>query len=274
MAVRPRVGVAVTVAGGAGQALFHFPAHKYQLHECRQVGHQKDDRGTGNEREYQQDHACRSTNAKGYVRSWVFVSHKSSPKVPGRCPLDPALARGPPPEHAGGQGESRCAGGHAAHYVRGGESTGQAADRPASLLKRRYQNPFATARPRAVGTASALSAPDDSQHAVIRMGNDEDHVCYRGSASGQGKRNAGCSPRPTRLCTYCCPEFDDASYQTGHPTPRERGRGISARLGAGSGGARSVDVHTARRVLRHLQHVDESIQGLARTLELPVRDAP
>ncbi|MFJ9914972.1 FUSC family protein [Actinacidiphila glaucinigra] len=57
-------------------------------------------------------------------------------------------------------------------------------------------------------------------------------------------------------------------------TALERGRGISARLGAGSGGARSVDVHTVRRVLRHLQHVDESIQGLARTLELPVRDAP
>ncbi|MET9881090.1 FUSC family protein [Actinacidiphila glaucinigra] len=52
----------------------------------------------------------------------------------------------------------------------------------------------------------------------------------------------------------------------------ERGRGVPARLGVGSGGARAVDVHAARRVLRHLRHVDESIQGLARTLELPVRD--
>lgn len=57
-------------------------------------------------------------------------------------------------------------------------------------------------------------------------------------------------------------------------TSLERGRGISARLGTGPGGARSVDVHATRRVLRHLQHVDESVQGLARTLELPVRDAP
>lgn len=55
-------------------------------------------------------------------------------------------------------------------------------------------------------------------------------------------------------------------------TSLERGRGVSARLGVGSGGVRAVDVRATRRVLRHLQHVDESILGLARTLELPVRD--
>lgn len=55
-------------------------------------------------------------------------------------------------------------------------------------------------------------------------------------------------------------------------TPLERGSGLPALLGVSSGGARAEDVHLTRRVLRHLQRVDESIQGLARTLGLPVRD--
>ncbi|MFD8077842.1 FUSC family protein [Streptomyces sp. NPDC059718] len=54
-------------------------------------------------------------------------------------------------------------------------------------------------------------------------------------------------------------------------TSIERGSGIPTPLGEGFAGARAEDVHAARRVVRHLQRVDESIQGLARTLEVPVR---
>ncbi|MEU1622059.1 FUSC family protein [Streptomyces sp. NPDC005722] len=55
-------------------------------------------------------------------------------------------------------------------------------------------------------------------------------------------------------------------------TPLERGRGVPTELAVGPGGARAVDVHVTRRVLRHLRHVDESIQNLGRTLDLPVRE--
>ncbi|WP_338106307.1 FUSC family protein [Streptomyces alboflavus] len=51
-----------------------------------------------------------------------------------------------------------------------------------------------------------------------------------------------------------------------------RGPGIPAQLAVSEGGARPEDVNATRRVLRHLQRVDESIQGLARTLHLPVHD--
>ncbi|WJV44782.1 FUSC family protein [Streptomyces flavofungini] len=49
-----------------------------------------------------------------------------------------------------------------------------------------------------------------------------------------------------------------------------RGLGIPAQLAVSEGGARPEDVNATRRVLRHLQRVDESIQCLARTLHLPV----
>ncbi|MFF7211738.1 FUSC family protein [Streptomyces sp. NPDC008238] len=55
-------------------------------------------------------------------------------------------------------------------------------------------------------------------------------------------------------------------------TPLERGRGVPTELAVGPGGARAVDVHMTRRVLRHLRHVDEGIQNLGRTLDLPVRE--
>ncbi|MEV5176766.1 FUSC family protein [Streptomyces flaveolus] len=52
--------------------------------------------------------------------------------------------------------------------------------------------------------------------------------------------------------------------------PLERGRGFPARLTVGDGAAPAEEVHAARRVLRHLQRVDKSVQGLARTLGIPV----
>ncbi|MFD9071643.1 FUSC family protein [Streptomyces lasiicapitis] len=58
----------------------------------------------------------------------------------------------------------------------------------------------------------------------------------------------------------------------GGDTTLVRGPGIPAQLAVSEGGARPEDVNATRRVLRHLQRVDESIQGLARTLHLPVHD--
>lgn len=54
-------------------------------------------------------------------------------------------------------------------------------------------------------------------------------------------------------------------------TSIEGGSGVPTHLGEGFAGARAEDVHATRRVVRHLQRVDESIQGLARTLKVPVR---
>jgi hypothetical protein len=55
-------------------------------------------------------------------------------------------------------------------------------------------------------------------------------------------------------------------------TALERGPGIPAQLALGHGGARAEDANATRRMLRHLHRVDESIQDLARTLDLRVRD--
>jgi hypothetical protein len=60
----------------------------------------------------------------------------------------------------------------------------------------------------------------------------------------------------------------------GDGTPLERGSGIPVQLSVSARGAHAEDVHATRRVLRHLQRVDESIHGLARTLGLPVRGEP
>ncbi|GHC83134.1 FUSC family protein [Streptomyces flavofungini] len=51
-----------------------------------------------------------------------------------------------------------------------------------------------------------------------------------------------------------------------------RGPGIPTPPAVSEGEARAEDINATRRVLRHLQRVDESIQGLARTLHLHVRD--
>ncbi|MFE4690768.1 FUSC family protein [Streptomyces sp. NPDC056749] len=51
-----------------------------------------------------------------------------------------------------------------------------------------------------------------------------------------------------------------------------RGAGIPTRLGADGAGSRAEDTNAMRRVLRHLQRLDKSIQELAQTLDLPVRD--
>ncbi|MBC2866081.1 FUSC family protein [Streptomyces mexicanus] len=60
----------------------------------------------------------------------------------------------------------------------------------------------------------------------------------------------------------------------GDATPLERGPGTTARPALGEEGARAEDVRTTRRVLRHLERVDRSVQGLARTLGVRVRDDP
>ncbi|MEW2290756.1 FUSC family protein [Streptomyces sp. NPDC047841] len=52
-------------------------------------------------------------------------------------------------------------------------------------------------------------------------------------------------------------------------TPLERGWESPARLPVGDT-APAEEVHATRRVLRHLQRVDKSVQGLARTLGIPV----
>ncbi|GAA2887101.1 FUSC family protein [Streptomyces mexicanus] len=57
-------------------------------------------------------------------------------------------------------------------------------------------------------------------------------------------------------------------------TALQRGPGTTARPAVGGEGARVEDLRTTRRVLRHLERVDQSIQGLARTLGVPVRDDP
>ncbi|MFF3919147.1 FUSC family protein [Streptomyces sp. NPDC001852] len=57
-------------------------------------------------------------------------------------------------------------------------------------------------------------------------------------------------------------------------TALERGPGVLAWFPVGGDGTRTEDVHMTLRVLRHLQRVDQSIQGLARTLGTPVRDKP
>ncbi|MFI8931555.1 FUSC family protein [Streptomyces sp. NPDC053474] len=51
-----------------------------------------------------------------------------------------------------------------------------------------------------------------------------------------------------------------------------RGPGIPTQPAVSEGEARAEHINATRRVLRHLQRVDESIQGLARTLHLHVRD--
>ncbi|WP_030687368.1 FUSC family protein [Streptomyces sp. NRRL B-1347] len=51
-----------------------------------------------------------------------------------------------------------------------------------------------------------------------------------------------------------------------------RGPGIPTQPAVSEGEARAEDIHATRRALRHLHRVDESIQALARTLQLPVRD--
>ncbi|WP_308437003.1 FUSC family protein [Streptomyces finlayi] len=51
-----------------------------------------------------------------------------------------------------------------------------------------------------------------------------------------------------------------------------RGPGIPARIEAGGEEGRPEDDNATRRILRHLQRVDESVQRLARTLGVPVRD--
>ncbi|MFE1521234.1 FUSC family protein [[Kitasatospora] papulosa] len=66
--------------------------------------------------------------------------------------------------------------------------------------------------------------------------------------------------------------IDRIAVKGRHDTTLVRGPGIPAQLKVNEGGARTEDINAARRVLRHLQRVDESIQGLARTLQLPVRD--
>ncbi|MEW2528425.1 FUSC family protein [Streptomyces sp. NPDC047071] len=58
----------------------------------------------------------------------------------------------------------------------------------------------------------------------------------------------------------------------GDSTTLVRGPGFPTQPAASEGGARAEHINTTRRVLRHLQRVDESIQGLARALHLPVRD--
>ncbi|WP_306192122.1 hypothetical protein [Streptomyces sp. MK5] len=60
----------------------------------------------------------------------------------------------------------------------------------------------------------------------------------------------------------------------GDGTPLERGSGIPAHISVGAGGARAEDAHATRRVLRHLRRVDESIHGLARTLDMSVCNDP
>ncbi|MFE0054970.1 FUSC family protein [Streptomyces sp. NPDC059003] len=50
-----------------------------------------------------------------------------------------------------------------------------------------------------------------------------------------------------------------------------RGPGMPTQLGVSEGGVHAEDINATRRALRHLQRVDASIQGLARTLHLPVR---
>ncbi|GHH87584.1 membrane protein [Streptomyces sulfonofaciens] len=47
---------------------------------------------------------------------------------------------------------------------------------------------------------------------------------------------------------------------------------VPVRLAAGEGGAHAEDANATRRVLRHLQRLDQSLEGLARTLDVPVRD--
>ncbi|GGV12107.1 FUSC family protein [Streptomyces spectabilis] len=51
-----------------------------------------------------------------------------------------------------------------------------------------------------------------------------------------------------------------------------RGPGVPTQLGVTEGAAHAEDINATRRVLRHLQRVDESLQGLARTLHQPVHD--
>ncbi|WP_433455324.1 FUSC family protein [Streptomyces sp. CA-142005] len=60
----------------------------------------------------------------------------------------------------------------------------------------------------------------------------------------------------------------------GDGTALERGSGTPARLSVGADGTRTEHAYAARRVLRHLQRVDESIHSLARVLGTSVRDDP
>ncbi|QIB47446.1 FUSC family protein [Streptomyces aureoverticillatus] len=66
--------------------------------------------------------------------------------------------------------------------------------------------------------------------------------------------------------------ISQVAVQVEGDTTLVRGPGIPTQLGVSEGGARPEDVNATRRVLRHLQRVDESIQSLARTLHLPVHD--
>ncbi|MFE3875944.1 FUSC family protein [Kitasatospora sp. NPDC059146] len=65
-----------------------------------------------------------------------------------------------------------------------------------------------------------------------------------------------------------------AALRDGDESLVARGPGIPTQLAVSEPGARAEDINATRRVLRHLQRVDESIQNLARTLHLPVSPEP
>ncbi|MFD5065196.1 FUSC family protein [Streptomyces sp. NPDC058394] len=66
--------------------------------------------------------------------------------------------------------------------------------------------------------------------------------------------------------------INQIAVRSEHDITLVRGPGIPIQLEVDEGEARAEDINAARRVLRHLHRVDESVQGLARTLHLPVRD--
>ncbi|GGR85973.1 membrane protein [Streptomyces aureoverticillatus] len=68
--------------------------------------------------------------------------------------------------------------------------------------------------------------------------------------------------------------INQVAVRGAHDITLVRGPGIPTELGVSEGAARAEDINATRRVLRHLRRVDESIQGLARTLHLPVRQDP